>query len=158
PLPIRKTEAARTAPAVRVPMTSPRRYLLKPYASTSFPLRVPPLTSITTGLRHFTSSIRVWPLRSVTCIVGAFGLNRSRYCGWAPRPPNRRAGPRPTHRRPATGHPRSDLRGRADRRRRHRTRHGHSQRGRRWPLEPPARWLAGREGTLRSDESSPALR
>src|SRR5262245_3148235 len=56
-------------------MTSPRSYRLKPYASTSLP-RVPPLTSIATGLRHFTSSILVWPLRSVTCVVDAFGLNK----------------------------------------------------------------------------------
>src|SRR6516165_8001758 len=26
----------------------------------------------------------IWPPRSVICIVGAFGLNRSRYCGLAP--------------------------------------------------------------------------
>ncbi len=45
PLPIRKAVAASTERAVGMPMSSPRWYFLKPYASTSLPLRVPPFTA-----------------------------------------------------------------------------------------------------------------
>ena len=45
----------------------------------------------TVGLRHFTFLSSLAPLRSVTCIVGARVLNKSRYPGIAPPQPSRKS-------------------------------------------------------------------
>jgi len=46
---------------------------------------------IATGVRHFTFTNSLLPLRSVTCIVSAQALNRSRYSGCAPPHPSRKS-------------------------------------------------------------------